>query len=442
MSFALTDLAPQLPDSFDGFVPGEGAAFLLLTSAHAPEAIRNKSLLKLHEPATVHEPGHLLSEAPYTAEALASAFQQAMATTDAPINTLAAKNYAMGLKGRDKEANLIRDANVACVAGRLLLGDLSSWEEFLEPDLVNYSELPRKQLKSGKYDIQTNLQQRIDNFCKSNFPKMTCSKFVMLFEELKAHRRLEIPYLEFCKKYSPVHNFHKKGFPAYSTVCISLWGLQYRFPEHDFSNDLVISLNQLIEAEVELDSYRNAEHEKLKNAKDYISNLIRKSESSKRQVMQASFSILECYLNGIAWEFHNNEGQTLSKGKTKLLKDISNVTLRDKIRKYPLTIFGKELDEKTYKFILDEAKQYRDSLMHPSPFSAPKKFGGYDKLEKLYNIDMEIIVKTVFGVIEIVEEIETMKGKNTPEPIWLPEVKSAANHALHPTKNRDAVLVG
>jgi len=75
-------------DSFDGFVPGEGAAFLLLTSPHAPEAIRNKSLLKLHEPATVYEPGHLLGEAPYTAEALASAFQQAMATTDAPINTL------------------------------------------------------------------------------------------------------------------------------------------------------------------------------------------------------------------------------------------------------------------------------------------------------------------------------------------------------------------
>jgi len=74
--------------SFDGFVPGEGAAFLLLTSPHAPEAIRNKSLLTLHEPATVYEPGHLLSKAPYTAEALASVFQQAMATTDAPINTI------------------------------------------------------------------------------------------------------------------------------------------------------------------------------------------------------------------------------------------------------------------------------------------------------------------------------------------------------------------
>jgi len=75
-------------DSFDGFVPGEGAAFLLLTSPHAPAAVRNKSAIRLHEPAIVDEPGHLLGKAPYTAEALANAFQQAMTATDMPIDTI------------------------------------------------------------------------------------------------------------------------------------------------------------------------------------------------------------------------------------------------------------------------------------------------------------------------------------------------------------------
>ncbi len=75
-------------DSFDGFVPGEGAGFLLLTSPYAPEVVRSKSLLTLHRPATVYEPGHLLGDAPYTAEALSSAFQQAMSATDALINTI------------------------------------------------------------------------------------------------------------------------------------------------------------------------------------------------------------------------------------------------------------------------------------------------------------------------------------------------------------------
>jgi hypothetical protein len=43
----------------------------------------------------------------------------------------------MSVKGRDKEALLIRDANVASAAGRLLLGEMSSWHDFLEPDLID-----------------------------------------------------------------------------------------------------------------------------------------------------------------------------------------------------------------------------------------------------------------------------------------------------------------
>jgi hypothetical protein len=159
--------------------------------------------------------------------------------------------------------------------------------------------------------------------------------------------------------------------------------------------------------------------------------------------MQTSFSLLECYLNGLAWSFFNRENKSaLSKRKTDLLKDTSNVSLRDKIRKYPSAIFEKELKEDIYKFVIDEAKPYRDSLMHPSPFSAPEKFGGYDKLEKLYNLDKDIVSNTTFGVIEIIEEVEKMKGKNMPAPIWLPKLKAAANKTLHPTQNRDAVFVG
>lgn len=348
----------------------------------------------------------------------------------------------MSSKGRDKESRLIRDTNVACAAGRLLLGEIISWHEFLEPDLTDYSNLPRKQLKSGKYDIQNSLQGRIDVFCKSNFKSMTRDKLVRLYDELKAHRKLEIPYLEFCKEYSPINNFHKNGYPEHSTVCISLWGMQYRFPEHDFSNDMMIALSLFSEADAGLENYREIEHKKIKSNKDLVSSLIRKAESSKRQIMQISFSLLECYLNGLAWSFYMKDNQSeLSKRKIDLLKDASNVTLRDKVRKYPKTIFGKELKEDTYQFILDEAKSYRDSLMHPSPFSAPEKFGGYDKLEKLYNLDKEIVVKTVFDVIDIVEEIEKMKDQYGQVPIWLPKVKKAANQALHPTKNSDAVFV-
>jgi hypothetical protein len=340
----------------------------------------------------------------------------------------------MSIKGRDREAALIRNANLACAAGRLLLGEISTWQEFLETDTVDYTNLPRKQLKSGKYDIQKNLTDRIDSFCKSNFSKMTQAKLVFLYEELKAQRSLEIPYKEFRDRYSPVKGFHEKGYPEHSTVCISLWGMQYRFPEHDFSNDLILATDQCIEADEAINEYRKKRHSQLSKDKNIIADLIRKIESSKRQVMQTAFSLLECYLNGIAWSYYQKmKNGSLSNRKVKTLQDTSNVTLRDKIRKYPLIIFGKEIGERYYQFLLDEGKRFRDSLMHPSPFSAPEKFGGYDKLEKLYNLDIETVSKSVSGIIEIIEKIESMKGKKTPVPIWLHEIKTAANHLFQRT---------
>ncbi|MBT6229595.1 MAG: hypothetical protein HOI47_23370 [Candidatus Scalindua sp.] len=346
----------------------------------------------------------------------------------------------ISFKGRDREVRLIRNANLACATGRLLLGEISSWQEFLKPDTIDYVKLPRKQLKSGKYDIQTNLQHRIDGFCKSNFLKMTKDKLVSLYEELKAHRGLEIPYLEFCEKYSPISKFYEKGFPEYSTVCISLWGLQYRFPEHDFSNDMLIAIEQLNKAEEGLENYRGFEHKQLSKNKIKLADLRRKTENAKRQAMQTAFSLLECYLNGLAWTYYQkNNKSTLSIRKTNTLKDTSNVTLRDKVLKYPRIIFGEEIKSDSCRFILDEAKQFRDSLMHPSPFSAPEKFGGYDKLEKLFNLNIETVSKTVSGIIEIIEKIESMKGENSPVPIWLPEVKAAANNLFQRNaKNRVA----
>lgn len=141
-----------------------------------------------------------------------------------------------------------------------MLGEITSWSEFLEIDTVDYSALPRRQLKSGKYDIQKNLKERIDGFCETNFSKLTQTKLVSLYEELKKHCGLEIPYTEFSDRYSDIKGFSEKGYPEHCTVCISLWGLQYRFPEHDFSNDLVIAIEQLINSDGALDKYREKEH--------------------------------------------------------------------------------------------------------------------------------------------------------------------------------------
>jgi 3-oxoacyl-[acyl-carrier-protein] synthase-1 len=74
--------------NWDGFIPGEGAAFLLLASEQVAVARRLTTISRVTPMATGFEPGHLYSEAPYRGEGLASTFQQLVAqgVVDAPIS--------------------------------------------------------------------------------------------------------------------------------------------------------------------------------------------------------------------------------------------------------------------------------------------------------------------------------------------------------------------
>jgi hypothetical protein len=95
--------------------------------------------------------------------------------------------------------------------------------------------------------------------------------------------------------YFKLKRFHEEGYPEHSTVCISLWGLQYRFPEHDFSNDMVLAIERLIEADEELDNYRELNHGQLPENKNQLADLFRKSESSKRQAMHLLIEYREAW---------------------------------------------------------------------------------------------------------------------------------------------------
>lgn len=118
-------------DSFDGFVPSEAASFLLIASANAPESVRDNSLLRLYQPAMTYESGHLLSDAPYTAEALAHAVRAATGKINAPIDTVYASEN--GEMHYTKELTLARlrnqhalDTNVSVVRPAEHFGDIGA----------------------------------------------------------------------------------------------------------------------------------------------------------------------------------------------------------------------------------------------------------------------------------------------------------------------------
>lgn len=83
---------------FDGFTPGEGAAFLLLMRQESALREGRKIIALVNEAASADEPGHRYSEEPYRGEGLYQAFRQVFAgvSSSDPVRTV----YA-GLNGEN-----------------------------------------------------------------------------------------------------------------------------------------------------------------------------------------------------------------------------------------------------------------------------------------------------------------------------------------------------
>jgi len=75
------------PESKDGFAPGEGAGFLLLTGRPELALARNGCIVALNPPGIADEPGHLHSKLPYRGDGLDQAFKKALGQ-DPPPNAI------------------------------------------------------------------------------------------------------------------------------------------------------------------------------------------------------------------------------------------------------------------------------------------------------------------------------------------------------------------
>ncbi len=65
-------------DAYDGFTPGEGAGFVLLTRNKAKAMQGDTCLVSVAAPGLAQESGHLYSELPYLGEGMASAIKQSL----------------------------------------------------------------------------------------------------------------------------------------------------------------------------------------------------------------------------------------------------------------------------------------------------------------------------------------------------------------------------
>jgi len=332
---------------------------------------------------------------------------------------------------RSDEVETIRRANRASMVGRLMLGQLDTWEEFLRVDLEDLESLPRRNIKAGASDVRKRVSKELKAFCSRNFVRMDEAKLSDLYEEIKAHRGLEMPLPDFEAKFATVKDAVLKGQPGHSTVVISLWGLQFQFPESMLAKDVSESLDLIREADATLSSHNQQSHSWMKSNQSEISRALRRRDSASRMCLLSCFNLVEAFLNGLAWDFSRRpefESMALSNRSRKLLQDGS---IGDKLRKYPEIISGSPLwgdsDDLISGFI-DYVKPFRDSLVHASPFSDPNRYGGLDKLEHLYRIDAGKAKEAAEISVEILEKgFRHIKGSRAPLPDWLKELSEALN---------------
>jgi hypothetical protein len=329
--------------------------------------------------------------------------------------------------GRHKEAILIQQANRAAAVGRLLLGEVQDWNEFLDPEVADLASLPRRQLKSGKADVRARLSPELRRFCEKNFVGMNVMRLSQLYEEIKAFRGIELPLAEFESRFARVRREVLKGNPAHLTISISLWGFQLKIPEEHLARNVIEAVELANDAEEKLVVYKNLSHIATMKSRDEIGALERRKRFAARSAVIACFNLMEAYLNGLAWDYlRTTNPAALSASSRKLLDDSASASIREKLRKYPVIISGAtpwtEPDSDLAGF-LDIVKPFRDSLVHPSPFSAPIKFGGHDKLRKLYRIDSDTAQLAASLTTRLIARIHKHVNRDTLcVPGWFEEL--------------------
>ncbi len=325
---------------------------------------------------------------------------------------------------REREVAEIVKFERAAQVGRLLLGDLDGEMERIFPD--SYVQKPRKELKARKESIRNVLRGEVAKFCRRNFINLRPEDLAKLYEPLIKHNSSwRLPLLEFIKDYGEPREGVLKGAPLHSTIALSPWGLQTEYPEMHLFRDMAIAYNNVVKIDKELEGFRGTSWKDAKEQKSrkQIAELNRECAYNRRMCILSCFNLVEAYINGISWAYvQTQDVSKLSNKKQKILTE-GQASIIDKLIKIPSIVAnGAEplnVDEDPLKTFRETIKPFRDSIVHASPFSAPERFGGYEKLSKVYELDSPTVERTVSVTFEIISKIHLAVGSKNPLPDWI-----------------------
>jgi len=194
--------------------------------------------------------------------------------------------------------------------------------------------------------------------------------------------------------------------------------------------DLAVAFNDLLSVDSEIKKYEGTSWKiaKTPTTRRKIGELLRRAAFNRRMCLLSCFNLIEAYINGLSWAYvQTHDISKLSQKQQNLLVQ-GHASILDKLVKVPQIVAGQSpgplcQEREPLKLFKETIKPFRDSIVHASPFSAPERFGGYEKLSKVYQLTTETVRMAIDVSLEIISTIHRFVGGAEPMPPWVPPRK-------------------
>lgn len=224
------------------------------------------------------------------------------------------------------------------------------------------------------------LMEKIEEIHSLVFEKMNKSKQIELFKWMEKKydllcaevEKTKLPNLQLCSvkefesKFSRLKFIIEDYHPSYTKLVIQgFHGMAYRFPEWHFITDLKFYYNLFID---ETNSINKTDLDRLSgnlfNPKLYCTE---EQQALGRIIIITCFNLLECFINGIALDYINNEKSDPKKIEKLEKKLDKNIPLKQRLGIISSIINGSQIldvNKSPFKELFDIYKPHRDSIIH------------------------------------------------------------------------------
>lgn len=284
----------------------------------------------------------------------------------------------------------------ALVTSRLLLGDIDDWRVFEQERDTAGKIANRHAARSVSTQIGRSyreLSTETKKFISQNFIHCDYSDLARLCDAIETGIGLNLRLDEFEKAFFRLAEPVKRRFPFYAHVSISVWGLQFEYPEHHFLQDLDAGLDDLEETRLRLAAL-GVTDANMKSKRDDIMPLISREKFISRSIISASFSLVEAFLSGLFFTaLHTKavgrlhcDDEFLSYADKK-----ESAALKGRLERIVRFASLGKADGRSdpFKSFIQIGKRYRDAIHHTTPFGRNDLQAG-QRLLSLYEIKSSV----------------------------------------------------